>query len=580
MNMDSKTEEQQLQEQHRSRMAALAADKKRIFAMPPEKALDAILEHPMNRALVHSMAEEDFFFLINDTGHYDAMEILALASNRQWEYLLDIESWHRDRMQLDVVVYWMNLLHQAAPGRFIEWAMNEKYDLLEYFLYRTAEIIVRDHDVDPGDIEDGFFTYDDIFYIRFSNEIFAGIDDEEDKEELENFVYSMIQRIAEEDHIRYQSMLLHAASVIPDESEEEAFRFRNIRLAEKGFLPFDEAVGIYSILKPRKIRKKHQEKIETDFTVPVPVNHTSLLKNDTLFEKALESIDIQETLDEVQVEFASLCNRIIAADQNPVRGKEQLNAIVNKACGYLEIGIHRVAETEILPGASHAASIIKIYPLEDIFRTGYSMILELKNKALRWHKDSWFTKNRLALSFWGENLVGYVGGLLLKHPKFFDNYKSGQLYREFSSMDDIKKAEEALNEVMIFDQILSFVKIDTSAFPDQHFVTFQNLLLTLWSRNRIGLLPVNMPEPIAIESFRPFYGSLWDSEKNAGRIKDSVKADFLDWISSFTGLAPHEIVDNASNSLEKLFCKIEDEFAAVNKEDLDYRFIDLFLLKK
>ena len=39
-----------------------------------------------------------------------------------------------------------------------------------------------------------------------------------------------------------------ASVVIPAEAEEEAFRQRNVRLAEKGLLPFEEAVGIYQPL--------------------------------------------------------------------------------------------------------------------------------------------------------------------------------------------------------------------------------------------------------------------------------------------------------------------------------------------
>jgi len=40
-------------------------------------------------------------------------------------------------------------------------------------------------------------------------------------------------------------VLLEATHVIPAETEEEELRWRNVRLAEKGFLAFDEAIGIY-----------------------------------------------------------------------------------------------------------------------------------------------------------------------------------------------------------------------------------------------------------------------------------------------------------------------------------------------
>ncbi len=584
MDTDPKTEETHIAEIHRKRMAGLAADKKRIFAMTPEDAMDAILEHKANRALVHSMAEEDFFFLINEIGHHDAIDILALASNRQWEYILDLEAWHRDRIQLDAVAYWMNLLNQADPARFIEWTQKEKYDLLEYFLNHTADIVIREENEDPSDLGDGFFTCDDVFYIRFTNDAFSGIEDEDTREEIENFAYSLIRRIADEDHMAYQLILLRAASVIPGESEEEAFRFRNIRLAEKGFLPFNEAVGVYAPLKSSSVRRERPKKPgidnSRDFSAPVPVNHVSMVNNETLFGKSLAHIDTEASLNDIQSEFASLCNQIIAADQNRIREREQLKSVVNKACGYLAIGIHRLAETKRPPESPIGASIISKYPLVDIFRTGYSLVRELKNRAGKWQKQSWFAKNNIALSFWGEHLVGHIGGLLLKHPKYFDNYKTGSLYREFASIKEVKEAGKALNEAMVFDQMLSAMNIDTKAFPEEQFITFHNILLTLWAGNRTGVLAGGQITPLPVDRFRPFYRSIWDEEKYAGHIKDSTKADFLDWLSDQTGFSVYEISRKASVSLENLFLAIEDEFAHVAEKDLDPRFVNLFLLKK
>ncbi|MBI5896864.1 MAG: hypothetical protein HZB24_12955, partial [Desulfobacterales bacterium] len=43
-----------------TREKALAVERRRILALSPEKALDAILEHPLPVTLVQSMAEEDF----------------------------------------------------------------------------------------------------------------------------------------------------------------------------------------------------------------------------------------------------------------------------------------------------------------------------------------------------------------------------------------------------------------------------------------------------------------------------------------------------------------------------------------
>lgn len=574
------TEEQKQQRMIRRRLDQLAEQKREILAMAPENALDAILEHPQNTALVHSMAEEDFFFLIHDIGATDALELLSLASNRQWEYILDLEVWHRDRINLNSVTYWLHLLHRADPGRFIQWSMQEKYDLLEYYLNHAIEIRVRESDEDPSDFGNGFFTYDDTFYVRLTENTFSWIEDEDTREEFETFLHTLLRRIAEEDHMAYQLMLLRAANVMPGESEEEAFHFRNVRLAEKGFLPFDEAMGVYAPMRPETVKQRTKQGRPSgfsDFNVPVPVNHSRMLHTDTLFGRALEGIEIEDLLNDIQTEFACLCNQVVAADQQPIREREQLRPVVNKACGFLSIGLHRLAGTHSPPRGDESAALLRRYCLADIFRTGYGAVTDLQQQAQKWQRKSWFYRQKLALNFWGERLVGHIGGLLLKRPKFFDNYASGQLYRDFATMADVRATQAALNEAMGFDRLLAGMEVDVRRLPEQFNVTYENLLLTLWARNRLGL--DETVKPIAVDAFRPFFQSLWSDGQTPGRIKTSVKSDFLSWLAASTGLSEPEISESVAEGLERLFEAVEEEYGAVAAKDLDPRFVHLFLLK-
>lgn len=580
---EKKQEDKEIQIRHQQRLARLSEDKRRILTKQPEKALYEILDHPQSVALVHSMAEEDFFFLVHDIGPEDSLELLSLASNRQWEYILDVEIWKRDRINTGTLTQWMNLLAQADTDRFIRWTMEEKPELLEYYLNETIEILVREDQDDPGDFPDGFFTYDGVFYTRIKDQFLNAIEDEETKDQREHFIYRMLERLADEDHLAYQTALLRSANVMPSESEEDSFRMRNIRLAEKGFLPFDEAVGIYAPMRPETVRRRGRKyshtDSETDFTVPVPVQPSALMDGNTIFSNALWKIDVQELMNELQIEFAALCNRIIAADQQPIRGREELRSTVHKTCGYLSLGIHRLAGTVETPEPEQSASILSTYSLEDIFRTGWGLVMELKEKARKWKARSWFAKQNLALSFWGEKLVGYIGGILLTRPKFFDNYETGQMYREFESMEDIRKSAEALEEAMVFDEILSCIEPDMETrLPEKHFLTHENLLLTLWAKNRLGLETV--PGSIPVGTFKPFFQSLWASGENAHLMRKSAKSDFFSWLSAATGFTERRLSRKAGRGMESFFSKIEDEYGSVSSEDLDPRFVHLFILEK
>ncbi len=566
-------------EKHLKRVEKLDIDRQRILSMSSEQAYREILDHPQPTALIQSFAEEDFFFLIHDIGPSDSLELLAMASARQWEYILDVEIWHRDRINLKSATHWLSLLLKAAPGRFIKWALEEKHDLVEYYLYNTIDMRIREHDQDVSELEDDFFTFDDVFYIRLIDPPEQRESDPDTLEQQQAFLADMIHRLAMTDHIRYQETILRAGNVLPAESEEEAFRFRNVRLAEKGFLPFDEAIGVYQPININILKKQKKEipyQRTPDFFAPIPLNHIAFLDKNNRFSRALSLIRLDETFQQIQIEFAGLCNQIASADQRPIHDRNELREIVKKACGYLEIGLERLAGKKTGLDDNRTAAFIKSYPLIDIFRLGYGLVLNLRQRAKQWQQQSWFANNCLALSFWDEFLVGVIGGLLVNRPKFFDNFQTEGLYREFSSLADVKSTHAALKQAMAFDDMLSCMPINISRLPDDYFVTYKNLLLTMWARHELEL-PVSA-EPIKIETFRPFYRSIWRSGSKPPKIKKSIKSDFLEWLSETSAFTKEEISNNLGRALENLFAEIASEYGEVTAENLDPRFVQLFML--
>lgn len=571
---------------HLKRIEKLTEHRRRLLLLPPAQAANEILDHPQAAALVHSFAEEDFFFLVHDIGPRDALELLSLASDRQWEFILDVELWHKDRLNFPAMVHWMNLMMQADPNRFVRWAMSDKQEMVEYCLLKSVDVIVREHDQDPSDFGADFTTFDDVFYFRIPAppETDAGPKTESNEEAEDTrkaFLVNLLHRMAAADHIGFQQMLLRSANVIPAESEEEAYHIRNVRLAEKGFLPFDEAVGVYqpiSIDYLKKQKKHVVERVEEGFFVPAPINHAALMGMDNLFGRNLAQITLEDSLNQIQIEFAALCNRIIAADQEPVRSREELRAVVKKTCGYLGIGLEKMAGCKDGSDDSRIAACIRTYPLMDIFRMGYTQVAKLRNKALKWRRKSWFNRRKLALSFWGEDLVGMIGGLLLKRPRFFDNFETGVMYREFESMQDVRRAQATLKEAILFDDLLSCMAVRTDAFPKGHFITYKNLLLTLWARHELEMDSV--PEEIPVERFRPFFKCIWKNGGAVCAVREDQKSRFLQWLSAESGFTEAEISENMGRFLEGLFTEMEEEYKQVGAEDIDPRFVHLFLLEK
>jgi hypothetical protein len=544
-----------------------------ILSMEPEAALNAILDAPRPGSLVRSFSEQDFFLLIQEIGEEDAQELLSLASFRQWEYILDIEVWDRDRLTLLPLTRWLSLLMVADPSRMVEWFLTDETDLLEFFMFKNMEVFIRQHDQDPSDFGEGLFTLDDTFYIDFRE--VPDFEDEEAQALRDAFLMRFLEKVAEYDYRTYHRMMLEFATFIPAEFEEEAYRRRNVRLAEKGFLPFHEAVSVYQPLKAEDLKAGQRKRLvkgsEIDPDLPAPIFPAAAMAADTPFTRALQAIRVDEVLEQLQAEFAGLNNQIISADDVAVRSREALRDVVKKSCAYISIGLEALSPPGDRRAGDSMAALIKTYPLSRLFRVGYGKALSLKWRAQRWRKGAWFEKKGLPLGFWDEEWMGLIGGLLLDKPLYFDNYRTGVIYREFASLDDIRETRTALERAVALDDLLN--EIDLPVVKNR-FITYKRLLLTHWARYWLDL-PQKLA-PIGLGRFKTFFNALWAAVDGERRIREPMEAHFLNWLAEKSGRPAADIADTLGPVLADLFRSIQDEYGAVAATDLDPHLIHLF----
>jgi hypothetical protein len=574
----------------RERAEALQAKRREIVSLPPEEALERILSDPQPAALVHSFPDSDLYFLVHDLGPEDALPLLALASDKQWDHIVDLESWARDRIEVNHLTRWMSLLMEADPARFIRWFLKDRLAFGEFYLFHTIEVRIREHDQDPSEFGEGFFTLDQVYYIRFLK--MPPLTDEASaigEEERKAFLMRLLQRLAEQDHLLFQNVLLEATHVIPAETEEEEFRWRNTRLAEKGFVPFDEAVGIYQPVTRRQLEAQRPNSVPHKFRdaealLPVPAYPLREIRTDTHFSRALARIEPGPVCTRLQWEFANLCNQIIVADHKTVREREQLRDVVAKACGYISMGLERLREPgDLQPDPSQATATLARHGPIQLFRLGFGQALEIKWQAERWLSACWFAKAGLKLSFWGEQWMGVLGGILLKKPQYYDNYQTGVLYREFASLEDVARVEDVLKQAQAVDHLLALMNPQLDPPAQYGFLTWKNLLLTRWVRQRMALKGAKL-KPVALPTFARFFNRLFPGPPppdatTPRRIPDAMKTDFIAWLARETGLPDFEISEKLGRICEDLFAEIEAEYGQVAAADLDVRFVPLFLLK-
>jgi hypothetical protein len=572
----------------RERLRALQRERHEILALPPEEALNRILSTREPAALVHSIPEPDLYLLVHDIGPEDALPLLALASDKQWDHIVDLESWTRDRIEVHGVTRWLNFLLESDPQRFLRWLLKDHLEFAELYLFHTIEVRALEHDQDPSEFGDDFFTLDGTYFIRFLKLPPVLDSSAIGEDERKEFLMKLLQRMAAHDHLNFINVLLEATHVIPAETEEEEYHWRTVRLAEKGFAPFNEAIGIYQPVQPKDLEDrapKHipRRRVESSL-LPVPSYPLRELEADNHFSRALERIEPQDILTQVQWEFANLCNQIIVADHKAIRGRAQLHDIVKKACGYISMGLDRLratGEKEVDPRQA-AAALIR-HPLVQVFRLGFGAVLELKWEAEKWLSRCWYATSGLRLTFWGEQWMGVLGGLLLKKPLYYDNYKTGVLYREFVALTDVALTESILRQVQAVDRLLAAMDTQLGPVSQYGFLTYKNLILSRWAWHCLGRREEKLAA-IPVSNFKAFFAELLPGEPTSEaaaprRIPEAMKSGFIVWLARETGLTNFEITESLGQIFEDLFGEIEAEYGRVTAKDLDPRFVQLFLLK-
>jgi len=337
-----------------------------LFALSDNKILDRVLEQDNPRQLVQELPHEDFFWLVKKVGEDDCLPLLELASEDQRQYLMDLEFWRKDRMDLMQVSRWLGRFDQADPKGLAKWLFSKGEAFAYYYFFKGIQVEIKDED-EAFDFGEDFFTLDGVFYIR--------ILDSDNKEAIGNILRTM----ATEDPDRYKALLINLAGVLPAEIEEQMYRLRNVRLAEHGFLPSDEALAVYAPLDPKTIRIGEQAEeadtvlLDEEIRELIPLSPLYYAKGRNMLTKVTSGITDNLFLDRLHLEFAGLCNQILSADGVLDNELEVLIKICRKAAGYLNLTLEKLCGADI----SSAEKLLKSNFMVSIFRVGFGLALGL-----------------------------------------------------------------------------------------------------------------------------------------------------------------------------------------------------------
>ena len=539
----------------------------KLAPLSGSNALNIILDHENPLELVQNMTKVDLFWLVKKVGEDDASPLLSLASTEQWQYIIDMEAWEKDRLNKIDTFNWINQLFRADPERLVQYLYSEDGNLLSH-LFFSGILDIRVKEDDDFIPPEGFISFDNLYYI--------GIGDKENAQDIEQ----LLKNMALQDHDRFQVLMLGLQGSIPAEIEEELYRLKGVRLAEEGCLPFEEAVSVYAYQKADLLKKDYSEYIlptpdDEDSRALIPITPFMTVQEENLFSVAVSGITDYLILDRLRLEFAGLCNQIFSADGVRFESVDNLINICKKAGGYINTGLEKLSGGDI----SIAQDFLKNHPLITIFRTGFSQALELRWKTEKWIKASWFVRQALDNEFWGEKWAGILEGILLTKPLLYSEKMEKVSYRDFGSLDEIKEIETVIDRMIALDKALGSV-ISGSAIKQliekDIDLTFYKVIFTFWTRRLCGLTPDL--EILTLDEARSAFKTLRAGETSAPYNMIDFRDKFIKELMSLaqiTGDGDLIIED----TLSLIWNEFVEEYSMIKTDDLEPRYSKFVLIE-
>ena len=522
--------------------------------------LERLLDVPDPRKIVQGMSHQDYYWLVKNADD-EWFALIALGSERQWQYLLDLDLWDRDRVDPEQLKIWMERYAEADPDRFVAWLFKDGLSLAYTYLHQMVEVMALAPDEEERVIPEGFFTLDGSLYVRPR------------EEESYPVIHGILEAMARLDLARYEWILISLAGTASAELEEEMYHFRNARLADDGFLPFDEALALYVPLDPDILESDGMRGIDVtiaDGEEPLSVPRLPIARaaSGGLLGEALNGLSHDPVMDRLCLEFAGLANRIIAADGLAGRELDHMVGAAEKAGGHVNLALEHLVGDDV----ALAEAYLRRNPVESLFRAGYGLVDAVVREARDFVRESWFRQAGISLNFWGEAAELVLNGLMSRRPRYYD----GSTYREFEGTGDLESCRTVLGGLIALDGLFSRL--------DQHRLlavpadmTYSTVLITLYARRLTGAEPEF--GGISLSRAGEFLNLLREGEPGSpyfmkGRGERFVE-EFLGLVSETAATSSGRLL---AHNLASVWHEFQDEYENVEAADLSPRYSRLIFI--
>jgi Family of unknown function (DUF6178) len=400
--------------------------------------MDLLILSSQAEQVVRLLPEEDIYFMVKEVGEEDALPVLAIISDKQLQYLFDMEWWRGDKFLPQKAMDWLQWVEKANDRQLLHWLLTEDFDQKVMVLQSLIKVFKKDEMTDQYEGVEGLehFSLDGVF------DIFLKVPDAASLlKNLFKLLYSEHQEVF---YALMEAVIWY--QVTP--TVETAYRGWQARVEEKGILSFDEAVEVYSLLDVDSLRQEvpsHEVFANPELPYAVaPVHPLVDTDPSTFFGQCLAMMKNHERVSAICWELMYLANKVMVADRQEFSNMDSHHETMRKVLGYINIGLELGAGGDIAKGES----LLNQTWIQSLFQIGYAGIMRLK-----WEGEKLIKEHSVLLEYLlSPGYMDHLAASMARFPKIgvmlteeTEEVETNIQWRNLESLQDIQVLENFLN---------------------------------------------------------------------------------------------------------------------------------------
>jgi hypothetical protein len=544
--------------------------------------------------IVASMPDEEILLTFKGAGEESGLGLIAHCNESQLRFILDIDLWNEYAVDEERVLKWLNYLLASGEKTVADFVHACDIELVIVFLGKLIRLIPFDDAVEMGE-ELTSIVPDEAFVVQ------SLVPEETPAIRL------LLTTIMADDRELYSELRYLTYRAIATEAEEEAYRWRNSRLEEKGILEYGEAAAIYESLPETDVRALIKG-IDRPYyrgagDIQVPAFYPLRLSGSRpLYYELLEALDDDGLRNRIAGDVSYVTNRLLVADGQTVGDVDATRIALSRLFSLANIGLlHMAGETRKAP-----AELLKGISISDLFRIGLGLVTGLRSEADEVAGRCPPVPGFGEYALFEDYHVGVLNGLRMKLPQHYEpGATAAEDYRDFRTVEEVATARAVVAQISVLVEacyeklgVLGSLSRDAGrANPggaagsrDGTEVAgcsvvaaggadFGNLLSTAFAHFVVsGKFDV---APLGRRELRSFLDAAFIESDGESRVLDPGAAEkFVTWIEHRTGFRGHKRAILEAYVMERLEKLEEDLAGASSGRGVDPLIVNSILLAK